>query len=70
MCTNPRAHAPTKGGLVAEERERVVRKEQDEPDVEAHKVARAAEGAEPPEQEAGDRETDDPEVEGHSFRSH
>lgn len=53
---------------MAEERERVVRKEQDEPDVEAHKLPRAAEGSEPPDQEAGDRETDDPDVEGHSFR--
>jgi hypothetical protein len=55
---------------MAEERERVVRKEEDEPDVEAHKVVRAAEGAEPPEEEARDRDTDDPDVEGHSFRSH
>lgn len=55
---------------MAEEREKVVRGTEDEPDVEAHKVVRAAEGSEPPDKEAGERETDDPDVEGHTFRSH
>jgi hypothetical protein len=52
---------------MAEEREKVVRA-QDEPDVEAHKVPRAAEGSESPEEEPRDRENGDPDVEGHSLR--
>jgi hypothetical protein len=54
--------------LSEQEREKVVRREGEEPDVEAHKVVRR-DDAETPADE-GERESgDDPDVEGHSFRT-
>jgi hypothetical protein len=53
-----------------QEREKIIRKEGDEPesDVEGH-IKRRSEGAEPPAEEAGiRREGDDPDVEGHIKR--
>jgi hypothetical protein len=71
LSTGTRAQAPTKGGPVEEERERVkAGMQDDEPDVEAHRTkAGYAEGSEPPEEEAGRRESDDPDVEAHRFKA-
>jgi hypothetical protein len=65
-----RADAPTKGGPVEEERERVKAGMADEADVEAHKhKAGIAEGSEAPDQETGRRESDEPDVEAHKFKA-
>jgi hypothetical protein len=68
-----RADAPTKGGPVEEEREKVKAGTADAAaaaDVEAHKhKAGIAEGSEAPDQETGRRESDEPDVEAHKFKA-
>jgi hypothetical protein len=68
-----RADAPTKGGPVEEEREKVKAGTADAAaaaDVEAHRnKAGIAEGSEAPDQAAGRRESDEPDVEAHRFKA-